>query len=140
MLDTAYLKQLLELVGDKGYLGIDNGDLMNHLAPDEGQPVEFTEMGQQFKYHMDEAWMAGLIRDRDDVTAKDWGLVVGVSGHWAYRGKQLVLSPIGGELLEELGKPKGLERLKQAVRSAGAAAGTEALRAGVAELLKGAIF
>lgn len=140
MLDTAYLKQLLELVGSKAYLGIDNAELMGHLAPDEGQPIEFTEAGQKFKYHMDEAWKAGLIRDRDDVTAMDWGLMVGASGHWAYRGKQLVLSPVGGELLEELGKPKGLERLKQAVRSGGAVAGTEALRVGVAALLKGAIF
>lgn len=139
MLDTAYLKQLLEAIGSKAYLGMDNGKLMEYLAPDEGQPIEFTEGGQKFKYHMDEAWKAGLIRDRDDVSAKDWGLIVGASGHWAYRGKQLVLSPVGGELLEELNKPKGLERMKQAVRSVGAAAGTEALRVGVADLLKNAI-
>lgn len=138
MLDTAYLKQLLEIVGNASYMGVENGHLMEKLAPEKDQPVESTEEGQKFKYHMDEAWAAGLIRDRDDSSIEHWGLKIGASGDWFYVARSLVLTPLGGELLEELSKPKGLERLKQGIRNAGAAAGSEALRFGVGALLKAA--
>lgn len=139
MLDAAYLRELLETLGNASYMGIKTSELMERFAPNgEDKRVEFSEAGQKFKYHMDEAWNAGLIRDRDDSRADYWGLKVGAAGHWVFQSRPLVLTPLGGELLDELNQPKGLERLKQAMRHAGSAAGTEALKLGIGALLKAA--
>jgi hypothetical protein len=137
MLDAAYFKELLDTLGNASYMGVKTSDLMERFATDgEGKRAEFSETAQKFKYHMDEAWNAGLIRDRDNSTAENWGLKVGATGNWVYQNRPLVLTPLGGELLKELNKPKGLERLKQALRNAGSAAGTEALKFGIDEILK----
>lgn len=138
MLDAAYLRDLLEALGNASYTGVKNHELQERFAPEgnEDEVVEFSEAGQKFKYHMDEAWNAGLIRDRDNSTADYWGLKVGAGGDWFFVSRPLVLTPLGGELLEELNKPKGLERLKQAMRNAGAAAGTEALKFGIGAILQ----
>lgn len=140
MLDAAYLRELLETLGNASYAGVKNHELQERFAPeingDEG--VEFSEAGLKFKYHMDEAWNVGLIRDRDNRSADYWGLKVGAGGNWFFMSRPLVLTPLGGELLEELNQPKGLERLKQAMRNAGSAAGTEALKFGIGALLKAA--
>ncbi|REC94916.1 hypothetical protein [Kushneria indalinina] len=138
MLDPAYLKSLLTLINDKHYTGMHAADLADELAPESEAPIEFTEAGHKFKYHMDEARQAGLIRQRDKPSADGWGLFVSVDGHWSFTCVALVLTPVGGEFLEELNKPKGIERLKNGLRSVGAAAGTEALKFGVAEVLKAA--
>lgn len=46
---------------------------------------------------------------------------------------------VGAEVLKELNKPKGLDRLIQAIRSAGSVTGQEALKYGIGELFKGAV-
>lgn len=130
MLDTSFMKQLLQAIGDTQYEGIRTGDLINATFPSGTQDNDFL----RFKYHMDEMWQAGLIKGRDGPGSNGWGYS-GRGPNFTLISIPLVLTPIGSELLTELNKPKGLERLKQAMRSAGALAGTEALRHGVGALL-----
>ncbi|BBI50686.1 hypothetical protein HORIV_31070 [Vreelandella olivaria] len=57
----------------------------------------------------------------------------------SYANTHLILTPVGAEVLKELNKPKGLDRLIQAIRSAGPVTGQEALKYGIGELFKGAV-
>ncbi|GHB24534.1 hypothetical protein [Salinicola rhizosphaerae] len=134
MLEIEYLKQLLQRIGAAKYTGIESNYLVYAALGENFSDEEFLKL----KYHMDEIWEAGLIKGRDGPGKNGWG----------YQGKPprmmlipipLVLTPIGSELLQELNKPKGLERLKTAMRSVGGIAGSEALKAAIGALLKGAI-
>lgn len=139
MLDAEYFTRLLQAVGDASYMGVSNTELFDRFVekPEDGIEEATTLSGQKFKYHMDEAWMAGLIRPRDGSALEpDWGLKMYAGGrHWGLMSKQLVLTPIGAETLAELKKPKGLEKFKGALRGVGAEAGKEAVKAAVGFLL-----
>lgn len=134
MLDVDFMRQVLQLIGNAKYQGIESNDLIEEVLGQGFSDDEFLKL----KYHMDEMWAAGLIKGRDGPGKNGWG----------YQGRPprimimsipLVLTPIGSELLQELNKPKGLDRLTTALRSAGGVAGTEALKAAIGALLKGAI-
>lgn len=134
MIDLDYLKNVLQNISDGSYSGIETNSLIDKVVGSDFEDDEFLK----FKYHMDEAWEAGLLKGRDGPGANGWG----------YQGKApritlisipLVLTPIGSDTLAEMKKPKGLERLKMAVLSAGGTAGTEGLRMGVGEFLRSAV-
>ncbi|MCE8027556.1 hypothetical protein HOP54_02480 [Halomonas daqingensis] len=131
MLDTTYLKDLLQTIGNSRYEGIDTGKLVDASLGQDFDDADFLK----FKYHMDEMWQAGLVRGRDGPGKNGWGYQ-GSAPRIMLVPIPLVLSPVGSELLAELQKPKGLERFKQAIRSVGATAGTEALKYGIGELLE----
>lgn len=134
MLNMDYMKQLLQAIGNARYEGVETDRLVYSTIGEDCSDEDFLEL----KYHLDEMWEAGLIRGREGPGKNGWG----------YQGRPprvmllpipLVLTPIGSELLEELNKPKGLERLKQAIRNVGGTTGTEALKFGIGELLRGAV-
>lgn len=131
MLETDFIKEALEVIGNSKYRGIESSELLEALLGSDFDDDDFLKA----KYHLDEMWDAGLFKGRDGPGKNGWG----------YQGEvprvlllpiPLVLTPIGAELLEELNKPKGLERFKNAIRSAGSVAGSEAVRFAVGELFK----
>ncbi|SFU79583.1 hypothetical protein [Halomonas korlensis] len=133
MLDSQYMKDLLQSLNDGGYVGVKNDSLWHQFVGDDDD-----QQGQahKFVYHMDELYGAGLMRQRSS-QADGWGHCPTLSGNFDIASVPLVLTPLGQELLEELNKPKGLERFKQALRSAGATAGTEAVRYATGAMLSG---
>lgn len=134
MLEMEYLKEILQTIGDTRYEGINTDKLIESKTGKCPDNSDFLK----FKYHMDEMWDAGLIKGRNEPGNHKWGYQYGLSDLMIIN-VPLVLTPVGSELLAELKKPKGLERLKQAFRSVAGIAGSEALRAGVGELLKSAM-
>ncbi|KZC99633.1 MULTISPECIES: hypothetical protein [unclassified Thalassospira] len=140
MLDASYLRDMLSFVEEGSYTGVTNEALVRCFAPDIfDKAVQQSEDFAKFKYHMDEAWGAGLIRRRDSRGGDDWGVRFGSSGSVALTRVDLVLTPIGGEALAEMRKSKGAERLVDALKSAGGVAGREALSQGIAALLRASI-
>lgn len=139
MLDVDFLKEILERINTSPYSGVSTKHLFDEFAEKEAiaEGEKHSESEYKFKYHMDEAWSAGLIRSRNSMDNRNWGLTVNVNNDWIFVSKTLVLTPLGCEFLKELNQPKGPERLIKALRSAGSTAGKEALRVGVGVLLKG---
>lgn len=134
MLDMDYVKQLLQMIGKASYRGVDTSKLVSEFL---GRVPSHDEL-LKFKYHMDEIWDAGLIKGRDGPGENGWG--------YQYHRQNMVLvpipivlTPLGSELLKELSKPRGAERLKNALRTAGSIAGTEAFKQAVGELLKASV-
>ncbi|MBL1267663.1 MAG: hypothetical protein COA87_007925 [Halomonas sp.] len=138
MLQPALVQQILEAIGEGEYVGTRLGQLYKQFVGDDVQAASENEY-LKFVYHMDEIYDAGLIKNRDLKPEYRWGQSRELGGGRSYANVHLILTPVGAEVLKELNKPKGLERLIQAVRSAGAVAGQEALKYGISELFKGSV-
>lgn len=135
MIDATLVKNILRSIGEGQYIGTPTTKLINELVGDLEEADANTI--EKFIYHMDELFEAGLFRAKNLGHEHGWGANVYVDGDVDFEKTMLVLSPIGGEILEELSKPKGLERLKSSIRNVGAVAGTEAVKYAIGELLKG---
>ncbi|WNL39816.1 hypothetical protein RN346_04470 [Halomonas sp. PAMB 3232] len=138
MLKPELVKEILQMIGDGEYVGTPLGDLYKHFLNEDIKGASENEF-QKFVYHMDELFDAELFKTRNLNAQRRWGKSQSVGGSRSYANVPLVLTPLGGEVLKELNKPKGLERLMQGIRSAGSAAGQEALKYGVKELFRGAL-
>lgn len=130
MLDEQLVKDLLESIGEGQYIGTSAVELMEQHKGDGSE--NDTE---KFIYHMDELFDAGLYKVKSLKAEYRWGMTRGLGNAIDLTDVRLVLTPLGGEVLEELRKPKGLERLKNSIRTVGAMAGSEAVRHAVANLL-----
>lgn len=134
MIDTKMVKDLLQAIGEGQYVGTPNTKLTDAFVGDFEEADENAR--EKFIYHMDELFSADLYRSKDLGDEYGWGAISGIDGCISIAETNLVLTPVGGEVLEELMKPKGLERMKSAIRSVGAMAGSEAVKYAVGELLK----
>jgi len=136
MLQPAMVKDILEEIGQGEYVGTPLRELYTRFV---GEDVQAAEENDYFKfvYHMDELYNAGLFKTRNLNPRHRWGQSEALGGVRSYSNVPLLLTPLGSEVLKELNKPKGLDRLIQGIRSAGSVAGQEALRHGLSELFKG---
>ena len=129
------MKEILEFIGKGEYVGVTLAQLQASFlgkdidAPDENEYLKFV-------YHMDEIFDAQLIKSRELGRKYRWGKVDTLDGGRHYQNNHLILTPIGGEVLKELNKPKGLDKFIHAVRSVGAMTGQEAIKYGIGELFK----
>lgn len=131
MLDADYLQCLLAHFEKASYSGVTNtdvGKLMVDRDKDEADEVA------KFIYHMDEVWNAGLIRWKDQLVLKRWGLSQSPDGQHTFSSYPLVLTPAGQAFIDELSKTSGMERFKAAMKTTGLAAGAEALKVIVTQL------
>ena len=138
MPDPKMMKDLLQCIGEGSYVGTPNTELLEKFLGDFDSADENTI--EKFMYHMDELFSAGLFRAKHLAVEHGWGAGSGIDGDVSIAETNLVLSPVGSEVLEELSKPKGLESFKSAIRNVGvtsAVAGTEAVKYAIGELLKG---
>ncbi|WP_222847945.1 hypothetical protein, partial [Haloferax sp. KTX1] len=100
MLDNKYLLELLRAIAESPYQGISNLQLVEKfIGPAASVPDNDPDSAYKFRYHMEEIWRAGLIRNRD-TNSESWGLSLSASGSWMIMQMHLVLSPSGGALLE----------------------------------------
>ncbi|WP_438768080.1 hypothetical protein [Kushneria sp. TE3] len=134
MIDSQMVKDILGAIGEGEYVGVTLPPLIERFLGDFNQAAPNDI--EKFTYHMDELFEAGLFKAKDLRPELGWGLSRGLGNQYEMLDTTLVLTPIGGETLEELRKSKGMEKLKQAMRSAGALAGTEALKYGIGALLR----
>lgn len=136
MLQPTMVREILEQIGQGKYIGTPLAELHTaFVGKDLNTATENDYL--KFVYHMDELYNAGLFKPRDFNAKHRWGRSEAIGGSRSYANVNLILTPIGAEVLVELNKPKGLDKLIQGIRSAGAAAGQEALRYGVSDLFKG---
>ena len=137
MIDANYLKSILDLAKASSYAGVKTGLLFNTFCPNSefDDNPDSEEEFHKFKYHMDEIWRAGLLREYHGTGKHTWGLV-GMSGGYSYTDKDLVLTPSGDQLQIELSKSNGIERLVNAIRKVAGIAGEEVLKHAVAEFMK----
>ena len=136
MLQPAMVKDILDQIGQGEYVGTPLGNLYTRFI---GKNVQAAEENDYFKfvYHMDELYDAGLFKTRDLDPHRRWGQSGAIGRVRGYTNVTLILTPLGAEVLKELKKPKGLDRLIQGIRSTGAVGGQEALRYALGELFKG---
>ncbi|HCR99165.1 MULTISPECIES: DUF2513 domain-containing protein [Halomonas] len=138
MLKPELVREILQKIGDGEYVGTPLGDLHKQILNNDISGADENEY-QKFVYHMDELYDAGLFKTRNLGAQNRWGQSKSVSNTRSYTNVPLLLTPLGAEVLKELNKPKGLERLIQGIRSAGSVTGQEALKYGVKELFRSAI-
>lgn len=136
MLQPSMVKSILEKIGKGEYVGTPLCDIYTHFVGQDLQAAEENDY-LKFVYHMDQLYDAGLFEPRNISSKNRWGKSQSLGDTRSYTNVNLLLTPIGSEVLKELNKPKGLEKFIQSIRSAGATAGKEALRYGVSDLLKG---
>lgn len=132
MLKPELVKDILDTIGEGEYVGVQVDWLFDKFVGDPDEAGENET--QKFVYHMDELFNAGLFKARNLDPRHGWGLSQGIGGSYSITNVNLVLTPIGGETLEELKKPKGLQKFMDAIRGAGAVAGSEAVRYGIGSL------
>lgn len=136
MIDTHFVQAILKAIGDGQYVGTRVHDVIGRVIGDFDNASENEQ--EKFVYHMDELFKANLFRAKDLGRQYGWGFRKALGGDYTSTNAQLVLTPIGGEALEELQKPKGLERFKVAIRTAGVTAGHEVIKFALSELFKSA--
>lgn len=132
VIDPEYLRSLLDTLYQAGYRGMTNTELWaRFVSSAEGGN---SEAAYKFQYHMDEICAAGLLRN-SDTKEGCWG-AVGTDDGLILVKSTLLLTPVGSAFLEELQKPRGLEKLKEWIRAAGMHAGSQAFQEAVKEVLQ----
>lgn len=127
MIDPQYLNSILEELELGRYSGVKNTSILKKIAPNE-------EDRDKFIYHMDEIWNAGLARTKNPMRVSRWGFEQHFGGS-SINTLDLVLTPLGAEVRAELSKSKGFERFKLLIRTAGTAAGAQAFKVAIDNLL-----
>ncbi len=135
MIDETYLRDLLREVRDSGgYQGIGSDHLARAMGAFQADTNAGDDSGSKFRYHVESALKTGLLSSETGGT--HWGLSESADGHLAISRKKLWLSPQGDQVLRHLETPEGIETLRQGIANASAQAGSEALRQGVAYLVR----
>lgn len=137
MIDTQLVIAILKEIGDGQYIGTPSHEVIERVIGDFDDASENEQ--EKLVYHMDELHDAGLFRAKGINPENGWGFNRSLGGDYINTNPHLVLTPFGGEALEELGKPKGIERFKAAIRASGTLVGAEAVKYAVGELFKSAM-